>query len=70
VRIHDDRASALRPILGDACFELTFGDVLQIFVDGQLDEIRIETVARSAAWMQAEIASQTDTWIHYGAIER
>lgn len=40
------------------------------FVDGIIDEIRIETVVRSASWIAAEYASQTDAWITYGPIER
>jgi Concanavalin A-like lectin/glucanases superfamily len=39
-------------------------------VDGLIDEIRIDSVARSAAWIAADHASQTDAWITYGPTER
>jgi hypothetical protein len=39
------------------------------YVDGQIDEIRIESVARPPAWIAADHASQTDAWISYGAVE-
>jgi hypothetical protein len=39
------------------------------YVDGQIDEVRIENVARSPAWIAADHASQTDAWISYGAVE-
>ncbi len=34
--------------------------------DGDIDEVRISTVARSAAYVSAQHASQTDTFIVYG----
>ncbi|HTL32267.1 MAG TPA: LamG-like jellyroll fold domain-containing protein [Kofleriaceae bacterium] len=39
------------------------------FVTGEIDEIRIEHVARSAAWIAATGISIGDGWITYGAIE-
>jgi hypothetical protein len=39
------------------------------YVNGQLDEVRIDTAARSPAWIAADHASQTDRWISYGPIE-
>ena len=35
--------------------------------DGQLDEMRIATAARSQHWISAQYASMTDTFITYGA---
>jgi hypothetical protein len=40
------------------------------FVNGTIDEVRLEMVARSAAWIAADHASATDGWITYGPIER
>jgi hypothetical protein len=39
------------------------------YVDGQIDEVRIDSVARTPAWIAADHASQTDAWISYGAVE-
>ena len=39
------------------------------YVDGQIDELRIDSVARTPAWIAADHASQTDAWIRYGAAE-
>lgn len=39
------------------------------FVDGLLDEIRIEHTARSPAWIAADVASMRDELVRYGAVE-
>ncbi len=39
------------------------------FVDGALDEIRLENVVRPVAWLVADDAAQRDQLITYGAIE-
>ena len=39
------------------------------YADGQLDEIRIDSSARSSAWIAADHASQSDSWITYGPVE-
>ena len=38
-------------------------------VEGQLDEVRIADVARSADWVAAQYASMTDTFVSYGAAQ-
>jgi hypothetical protein len=40
------------------------------FVDGMLDEVRIESVARSADWVAYDVASQRDQVITYGPVDR
>ena len=40
------------------------------FVDGSLDEVRIENVARSPAWLAYDLASQQDAIISYGPVVR
>jgi hypothetical protein len=40
------------------------------YIDGMLDEIRIENVARDAAWVAYDLASQQDAIISYGPVER
>jgi len=39
------------------------------YVDGALDEVRLETTARSAAWIGYEYASSLDQVITYGPVE-
>jgi hypothetical protein len=40
------------------------------YVDGLIDEVRIDSVARSSDWIAADHAAQSDSWISYGPIER
>ena len=40
------------------------------YMEGGLDEIRIESVARSATWIAAQHRSMTDAYITYGPVER
>jgi len=40
------------------------------FVDGVMDEVRIDSVARDPFWILLDHASQTDSLITYGPIER
>jgi hypothetical protein len=40
------------------------------FLDGALDEIRLESVARSTPWLAHDVASARDQLITYGVIER
>lgn len=40
------------------------------FLDGRLDEIRIERTTRSQAWITADVVSMRDQLISYGPIER
>ncbi len=39
------------------------------FVDGLLDELRLEQVGRSPAWIATEVASMQDALISYGPVE-
>lgn len=38
-------------------------------MEGPLDEVRLESVARSEAWIAAEYRSMTDDYIGYGPPE-
>lgn len=40
------------------------------YVDGDLDEVRIEAVGRSAAWIEYTVRAQRDEVISYGHVER
>lgn len=40
------------------------------FFNGSMDEVRIENVARSAAWIAASVANMRDGIISYGPLER
>jgi hypothetical protein len=39
------------------------------FVVGRIDEVRLDSAARTAAWIGADYASQSDAWITYGPVE-
>ena len=38
------------------------------FLDGRLDEVRIETVARSQEWLRIDYLSMTDQLIRYEVV--
>jgi hypothetical protein len=40
------------------------------FVDGRLDEVRLESIARSAAWLAYDDLSVRDALIAYGPVAR
>lgn len=49
-----------------ALADLCFGGLGTSTLDGMIDEIRLSTVERSAAWIKAQHASMTDSLIAYG----
>jgi hypothetical protein len=38
------------------------------FIDGKIDEIRLETVARTPAWIAYDVAAMKDQVINYGSV--
>jgi hypothetical protein len=59
-----------RPIVVGADIDASTGDTPNDdWVDGTLDEIRIETAARSPAWVAAQYRSMTDAIQTYGPVE-
>jgi hypothetical protein len=39
------------------------------YMDGMLDEIRVESVARTPQWLAYELAAERDEIITYGPVE-
>jgi hypothetical protein len=70
----DGNASTTHPLAGtlgaDRNGTSTGGGPDTDFVDGVLDEVRIERVARPPEWIAADVASQLDQLVDYGAIDR
>jgi hypothetical protein len=40
------------------------------YIDGSIDELRLENLSQTATWLEYDFWSQTDSVISYGAVER